>query len=75
MDKVITDNEGNKCYYKGNKLHREDGPAMDYFKSRGIMKWWLNGELVYSDNVDNTSDFELSEKMKRSIIKYKLERM
>jgi hypothetical protein len=62
---------GSKEWYLNNKLHREDGPAIDH--SDGTQKWWyLNGEIVYSDSENNTDQFELSQEMKKSIIKYKL---
>jgi hypothetical protein len=34
---------GDKVYYSpGGKLHREDGPALDY--ANGYKAWFLNGE-------------------------------
>jgi len=32
-----------KYWYKNNKLHREDGPAVEY--STGNKKWYINGLL------------------------------
>lgn len=30
-------------YYKEKKLHREDGPAVEY--DNGDHEWWVNGKL------------------------------
>lgn len=32
---------GNKEWYRANRLHREDGPAIDYADRK---EWWLAGE-------------------------------
>jgi hypothetical protein len=29
------------CWYKNGKLHREDGPAIEW--SNGYKEWWING--------------------------------
>ena len=34
---------GSKYWYLNDKLHREDGPAIEY--AGGTKAWWLNGEL------------------------------
>jgi len=57
--------------YKG-KRHRENGPAVEW--SNGKRRWYLHGKLVYMDEYDKTSDFEMTEEMALSIIKYKLMR-
>lgn len=31
---------GTKCYYVNDKLHREDGPALDNDRFK---EWWVNG--------------------------------
>jgi len=42
--KIVTDKFGNKKYYnKKNQLHREDGPAVEYYI--GDKVWYLNGEI------------------------------
>ena len=56
-------------FYKDN-IHRENGPAV--VEGDGNKSWFLNGALVYNDSNDNTYKFDLTEKMKLSIIKYKL---
>jgi len=33
---------GTKCWYLNGKLHREDGPAVEY--ANGTRLWYLNGE-------------------------------
>jgi hypothetical protein len=49
MDKSICeiDYKGNKLWYLGNKLHREDGPAREDID--GDKYWWLNGKLHRED--------------------------
>ena len=61
---------GSKYWYLNDKRHRVDGPAIEYFD--GEKRWYLNGKCVYSDYEDNTSKFEMSEKMIKQIIKYRL---
>jgi len=41
--KLKIDKEGNKRWYLNGKLHREDGPAIEY--SDGTKFWWSNGIL------------------------------
>jgi hypothetical protein len=38
------DQYGNKRYWKNNLLHREDGPAIEYFD--GEKHWFLNDEGI-----------------------------
>jgi hypothetical protein len=40
----------------------------------GDKTWWLNGKLVYSDDENNLSQYDVSESFKRSIVKYELAR-
>ncbi len=40
--KVDVDDDGNKYWLFNNKLHREDGPAVEY--ADGTKQWYLNGE-------------------------------
>ena len=40
--KVKVYDNGNKEWYLNNKLHREDGPALEY--ADGTTKWCLNGK-------------------------------
>ena len=35
---------GKKCWWLNGKLHREDGPAMEW--ADGDKFWWLNGKRV-----------------------------
>ena len=37
------DNNGNIRYYLNDKLHRIDGPAVEY--TNGDKVWWINGQL------------------------------
>jgi len=39
--------EGNKEWFLKGKLHREEGPAVEY--ADGTDEWWLNGELHRED--------------------------
>ena len=41
------DNLGNKTYWRNDRLHREDGPAVDC--ADGEKGWWLNGKLHRED--------------------------
>jgi hypothetical protein len=41
------DEEGTKRWYLNGKLHREDGPAIEY--ANGAKEWWLNGKLHRED--------------------------
>ena len=38
---------GDKFWYLGDKLHREDGPAIEHVS--GYKAWWLNGKLHRED--------------------------
>ena len=38
---------GDKFWYLNDKLHREDGPAIEYAK--GGKRWYLNGKLHRED--------------------------
>ena len=35
--------EGTKQWFLNGKLHRDDGPAIEYIN--GHKKWWLNGKI------------------------------
>jgi len=39
--------DGTKKWYLNDKLHREDGPALEF--TNGVKEWWQNGEL-YREN-------------------------
>jgi hypothetical protein len=40
-------NNGSKCWFVNDKLHRTDGPAIEY--ASGSKFWYLNGTLHRSD--------------------------
>jgi len=42
-----TDHYGVKRYFLNDKLHREDGPALEY--NDGTKYWFLNGKLHRAD--------------------------
>ena len=44
---LIEDNDGNKCWYINDKLHRTDGPAIE--DTSGTKRWYLNGERHRTD--------------------------
>jgi hypothetical protein len=37
------DSIGTREWYLGSKLHREDGPAVEY--TNGDVEWWFNGKI------------------------------
>ncbi len=43
----VVDNNGNKLWYLNDKLHREDGPAIEFVT--GTKFWYLNGKLHRKD--------------------------
>jgi hypothetical protein len=43
MSEFKIDLEGNKRWYKNEKLHREDGAAIEY--SNGDRYWYIDGKL------------------------------
>ena len=44
---LIIDENGTKYWYLNGKLHREDGPAIEY--SDGDKHWFLNGKRHRTD--------------------------
>ena len=52
---VKTCSDGSKFWYLDGKLHREDGPAIEY--PNGSKRWCLNGELHREDGpaVENSN--------------------
>lgn len=47
LNGLVTDSLGNKYWYTNNKLHREDGPAIE--ESDGDQHWYKNG-MSHRDN-------------------------
>ena len=45
--KVEVYDSGNKYWYLNGKLHREDGPAIEY--ANGGERWYMNGQLHRED--------------------------
>ena len=43
----IVEDSGNKFWYRNGKLHREDGPALEY--ANGTKFWYRNGKLHRED--------------------------
>jgi len=44
---IYVDSAGNKCWYLNGVLHREGGPAIEYYD--GDKSWYLNGVLHRED--------------------------
>jgi hypothetical protein len=40
--KLFTDRFGTKCWLLNGKMHREDGPAIEY--ADGSKEWYINGK-------------------------------
>ena len=40
---ITTKKNGDKCWYLNGKLHRTDGPAVEF--ADDDKEWWLNGKL------------------------------
>jgi hypothetical protein len=53
---IVEYSYGTKYWYKEGKLHREDGPAIEY--TDGYKEWWIDG-VQYSENVDIEDKFFL----------------
>ena len=47
VDKLVIDKHNDKYWLLNNKLHREDGPAIE--RTNGSKEWWLNGKLHRED--------------------------
>ena len=54
-----TDSTGNKYWYLGFLLHREDGPAVELFY--GYKEWWYHGKWV---DCSSQEEFERLIKLK-----------
>ena len=44
---VKVEDNGDRYWYLNGKLHREDGPAVEY--ANGDLEWYLNGKLHRED--------------------------
>ena len=61
----IVDDDGDKCWYLNGKLHRTDGPAIEY--ANGTKDWYLNGKCHRTDGpayegADGTKCWYLNDK-------------
>ena len=43
------DIHGHKWWFLHDKLHREDGPAVE--RANGYKEWWLNDEEVHPEQI------------------------
>jgi len=48
LNGLIVNGRGTKCYYVNNKLHREDGPAIEWVN--GEKQWIINGHLLHRED-------------------------
>jgi len=48
---------GNKQWFLNDKLHREDGPAIEW--ASGAKEWWLNGTKEWWLNNEKTTALEV----------------
>ncbi len=46
--------DGDKSWYLNDKLHREDGPAVEF--ANGDKYWYLNGKEVTEEEVTNPAE-------------------
>jgi hypothetical protein len=44
---LLNNKFGDKFWYKDDKYHREDGPAVEWVN--GSKEWWINGQLHRED--------------------------
>jgi hypothetical protein len=60
---VIVYNSGSKYWYLNNRLHRDDGPAVEC--SDGYNEWWLNGseytEAEWKDKLNPVKELSVKE--------------
>ena len=56
--KVIVYNNGDKHWYLNGKLHREDGPAVEFVNGNKI--WYINGEELSEEEFNSRNNVELS---------------
>ena len=47
IEYIVKVEEGSRCWYVNGKLHREDGPALEY--SNGTKCWFKNGDYHRED--------------------------
>ena len=43
-------NESTRVHLKYGKIHREDGPAIDYMENGERNEWWFEGEYYSEEN-------------------------
>ena len=69
--KCITDTNGNKYWYLNDKLHREDGPAVEM--ADGTKKWCINDHDVTQEitkwATDNNIDLYNLSEVDKALIK------
>ena len=47
VEPTVIDYHGTKYWFKGSRLHREDGPAKEF--ANGYKEWYYNGKLHRED--------------------------
>ena len=69
--KVKVDANGNKYWYLNDKLHREDGPAVE--RTNGSKEWYLNDEGLTEQEFNNrTQTKELTIEQIEAKLGYKI---
>jgi hypothetical protein len=59
---IIKDDYGTKWWRVSGKLHREDGPAIEW--GNGRKEWWWQGwRLTFNDWLDQNTDMTDEEKV------------
>ena len=69
--KVVVDDRGTKSWFLNDVLHREDGPAIEYYN--GDKYWYLNGEHLTEAEFNKRFQKPCSDKVVEiDGVKYKL---
>ena len=58
-DIILICHDGDKFHFLNDQLHREDGPAVEYYS--GNKFWYLNGKRI---NCSNQEEFKRLLKLK-----------
>lgn len=48
-----------RCYYFNGKLHREDGPAVEWPAESENIKWWFIDDKQFTEAAFNTRKSQL----------------
>ena len=56
--KVRVYDNGTQCWYQNDKLHREDGPAIEY--AGGYKAWYINDKKLTEEEFNNRDKVEVT---------------